>query len=194
MGVGMRSSGHASLPLHRPYAAALALGLLALIGCYEALQGGSRPAMPGDYIEERLAPDRWSVRGSARTPERARDLAFHRGAVLVKAGGYSHVRVVSYRLAGFDYSNAPIVNQVRRNPAPRRAARADRVSLQVAGTNDPAAPLACDASVTAETMCRNMSVDEALAAFGDRLGLTPDQSAAEVDAARRALAARSGGG
>ena len=190
MGVGMRSSGHASLPLHRPYAAALALGLLALIGCYD---GGSRPVMPSDYIEERLAPDRWSVRGSGRTPERARDLAFHRGAVLVKAGGYSHVRVVSYRLAGFDYSNAPIVTKSGeiRSPAgpPVRIAY-----LQVAGTNDPAAPLACDDSTTAENMCRNMSIDEALAAFGERLGLTPDQSAAEVDAARRALAARSRGG
>ena len=190
MGVGMRSSGHASLPLHRPYAAALALGLLTLIGCYD---GGSRPVMPGDYVEERLAPDRWSVRVSGGTPERAHDLALHRGAVLAKVGGYSHVRFVSYRLAGFDYSNAPIVTKSGEIRSP--AGPPERIAyVQVAGTNDPTAPFACDASSKVVDMCLNMPVDRVLATYGERLGLTPDQSAAEVDAARRALAARSRGG
>ena len=98
----------------------------------------------------------------------------------------------SYRLEGFDYSYAPIVTKSGEieSPAvpPVRAAFA-----QVAGTNDPATPLACDASAKAENLCRNSPVDEALATFGERPA-APDQSAADVDAARLALAVRPRGG
>ena len=190
----MTSMGDAGLKPRRRFTAALAAGLLVLTGCQARTgQGGARPAMLGDYSEERLAPNHWSVSASGRTQERARDLALYRGAVLIRAGGYSHVRVVSFRTEGFDYANASIPTKFGEidRPAvpPVRTAFA-----QVIGTNDPAAPFACDVPATTADLCRNMPIDEALAAFGQRLGLTPDQSAAEVDAARRALAARPRGG
>lgn len=190
----MTSRDHESVPRHWPYTAALAAGLLALAACYAGQSGGgSRPGGRSGAAGERLAPDRWSVSGTGRTPERARNAAFYRGAVLVKAAGYSHVQMVGYRLERYDYSDAPIVTKSG-EVAPPAGAPVRTAFVEVAGTNDAAAAPACAPSAEVAAMCRTMPVHEALATLGPLLGRTPDQTAAEVEAARRAQTARPRGG
>ncbi len=176
------------LPRYRPWAVLLVAGLLVLTACYaQRNAGAARPGGPGAVIVERLGPGRWSVSAAGRTPERATDAAWYRGAVLARAAGYSHLQLLGYRVEGFDYANAPIATKNGDIAMPERVPERTAF-LQLAGVNNPAAPLDCTAAAAAAMPCRNAPVDEVLATLGPRLGRTPAQTAAEVAAAGNAPA------
>jgi hypothetical protein len=127
----------------------------------------------GGYRNWSEGPGRWRVSAKSNgfaEEDLAQGIALLRGAVLAKAGGFSHFQVVSFE--GTQRSTGSI-----------RGIQA--VTFRFVGVNDPDAPLNCESPPLTQSSCRTLGVDATLALFGPRLNRSPAQIEAEVAEVRR---------
>ena len=160
---------------HRMLGWAAGFGLLAAMGAAQpaAAQGLFYKPMPfagAGYKDKLRGPGRWWVRGFAGGGDLALNLALYRGALLMKASGFTHFMVVD----GFIQVSAMNGN----------------AELTFVGTNTPLVPIPCEAKPRQAANCRMLSVDETIATSGPSVFRTKEQTEGDLEQARAYVAAK----
>ena len=142
----------------------IAAATLLLAGC-----AGGRPItattygpvnLLGGYKDKEIEPGVWRVTGLGNGIAGegfGRNVAVYRAAELIKAQGFSHFQVLRQkgRMNSISVGGGP------------GSFSGESMEMDVRGTNDPTAPLACrDKTPTA---CMTLAVDEILARVGPQL-------------------------